>query len=175
MATTQAIPPAPVPASPTLPEGASKTGVPIFGSIIEKVKGLIPKKSGVEKTTAAEPIVPKIPEGGGGVHSIPMKKLVVVAVVLVIVLLLVMGVVKLLSGLGSGEEGVAQETPAPITTPTPSPTPTGDVVRDPSPYFNDPDVVGFEDTLDELNKDMSIVSFQEEELILPTLDWDVKF
>jgi hypothetical protein len=190
----------PVLQDPVLPKGGGKTGIPIFGPLIDMLNGFLggllsrkkaPAPPVVSGTTGADNGGASPPAPASAVktmaHPLPgvkkphgsIKILGVVALILIVFLFALQPILtRMLSGNGAG--GNVGLTPTVTVTPEPTSTPTGgggvdEVLRDPSPYANDPEVLEFLDRLGSLDKKMDSIVFREEGLRVPLLDWKVSF
>jgi len=94
------------------------------------------------------------------------KKLIVAGVTLLVFLVLVLVVLKIMQ--------VRSSSPMAVATPTPTPTEIPERVI-PSQYADDEDVLEITRRMDNLNKDLNEVSFRDDRLRVPSLDWDVSF
>jgi|GEM_PF-7030807 len=61
---------------------------------------------------------------------------------------------------------------------TSSPLPTASTqpeIKNPSPYYNDEEILEIEDRIQKIEKELDIVNFREETLRIPSLDWKINF
>ncbi len=61
---------------------------------------------------------------------------------------------------------------------TSSPLPTASTqpeIKNPSPYYNDEEILEIEDRIQKIEKELDIVNFREETLRIPSLDWEINF
>ncbi len=185
---------------PVLPK-SSKSPIPIFGPLVGIIMGFLPKKSSSvgtgPKVTAQAQVAPtpvtvdsKPPSGSGAIAPVlppgsgvkrPHVSLKVLGIVGVLILVLIFAIFPLVGMLFSRvpkAPGI-DLTPTGSLTPTPTATPSGsireDVLRDPSPYVDDAEVLKFSQRLDGIDKNMAGTVFREDALRVPLLDWDVKF
>jgi hypothetical protein len=64
----------------------------------------------------------------------------------------------------------------PASTPTPSPVPTAEPSSfHPSPYANDEVILAIEQKINDLENELKSITFREDTLSTPDLDWNVKF
>ena len=170
---------------PVLPK-QKKIG--IFKEILERV---VPKRKSATTSAPSVPSAPAVPTApspsasvapalpkGSGIKKLPasIKLIGIVGFVLVVFLFALLPILKALTNRGSGS--VVVPTPAATMVASPSATPDasgGEIIRNPSPYANDPEVLQFSERLDGLDKDMADTVLREDELRVPLLDWKVTF
>lgn len=63
-----------------------------------------------------------------------------------------------------------EPTPAPVATATPA-----EKIEEPSPYAGDEEVLAIEEKVQALEAELQKISFREDKLRLPSLDWQVNF
>jgi hypothetical protein len=166
---------------PILPK-QKKIGV--FKEILERVvpkrKSAVPSAPSVPAApTAPSPsssVAPALPKGSG-IKKLPasIKLIGIVGFVLVVFLFALLPILKALTNRNSGS--VVVPTPAATMVASPSATPAsgGDIIRNPSLYANDPEVLQFSERLNGLDKAMADTVLREDELRVPLLDWKVTF
>jgi len=70
---------------------------------------------------------------------------------------------------------IPKQVAQPLPTLTPIPESTSQPVENPSPYVSDPELLRIMDSLQELDAKTEQTTLREDDLRLPSVDWDVSF